>query len=93
MWGATIWPYAHPGTLSGTLSDVLCLLSMWPQFILIWSDIVARRKWRNARSVERVPRVVWQGARDLGAVERVRRSVNSRLAHFVRHRGGLVVQH
>lgn len=47
--------------------------------IIVWSEMI--------------PRVVWQGARDAEAVDRVRRNINARLARFVRLRGGVVVRH
>lgn len=47
--------------------------------IIVWSEII--------------PRVVWQGARDGEEVERVRRTVNARMARFVRSRGWVVVRH
>lgn len=47
--------------------------------IIVWSEII--------------PRVTWQGARDAGAMERVRRTFNSRMSRFIRSRAGEVVRH
>lgn len=55
------------------------LASFVPEMMLIWSEIILR--------------VVWQGAKDIGAVERARRTVNARMARFVQNRAGEVVCH
>lgn len=55
------------------------MFSFVPELSLVWSEII--------------PRVVWQGARDIGAVEGARRTVNALMARFVRNRGGVVVRH
>lgn len=47
--------------------------------VIVWSEII--------------PRVTWQGARDSAALERVRRTVNSRVSRFVRARAGVVIRH
>lgn len=60
-------------------ADVDRFSSFVPELVLVWSEII--------------PRVVWRGARDLGAVEGARRTINARMARFVRHKGGVVVRH
>lgn len=60
-------------------ADIDRAMSYFPQVILVWSEMV--------------PRVIWQGARDAEAVERARRTVNSRMARFIRSRSGVVVRH
>lgn len=42
---------------------------------------------------EMIPRAAWRGARDIGAVDGARRTVNARMSRFVRYRGGVVVRH
>lgn len=37
-------------------SDLLFLWSMCPDILVVWSDMVAWKVWRGARSVERVNR-------------------------------------
>lgn len=59
--------------------DLLCLWSLCPKLIVIWSDIVARRTWREARSVERV--------------NKARVKVNQEVGRFVKRNGGIVVRH
>lgn len=49
------------------------------EVILVWSEIV--------------PRVVWQGSHEAVALERVRRTINSRISRFVRLRSGVVIRH
>lgn len=46
---------------------------------VVWSEIV--------------PRAAWRGARDVGAVDGARRTINARMSRFVRYRGGVVVRH
>ncbi|XP_056385834.1 uncharacterized protein LOC130282023 [Hyla sarda] len=60
-------------------ADVERLGGFFSEMVLVWSEIV--------------PRVKWQGARDAEAIERSRRLVNSRMARFVRSKGGVVVRH
>lgn len=60
-------------------ADLDRILNLFPEIILVWS--------------EAVPRVTWQGARDAGAVERARRTLNARMARFVRSHEGVVVRH
>lgn len=55
------------------------IMGYFQQVILVWSKIV--------------PRVTWQGAWDAGAVEPARRTLNARMARFVRSRAGVVVRH
>lgn len=60
-------------------TDLLCLWSMCPDILVIWSDMVARRVWRGARSVEKV--------------NRARGRVNKEVGRFIKRNGGLVVRH
>lgn len=60
-------------------SDILCLLTMYPDLIIVWSDIVARNKWRHARSVQRV--------------NKARVKVNKEVGRFVKKNGGVAVRH
>lgn len=59
-------------------ADLDNLAGFFPELVIVWSEIV--------------PRVVWQEARDLGTVEGVRRSFNTHMARCVRHKGGVVVR-
>lgn len=60
-------------------TDLLRLWSACPQLIVVWSDLVAQRGWRQARSVERV--------------NKARVKVNKEVGHFVKWNGGVVVRH
>ncbi|KAM3923058.1 uncharacterized protein RB166_012151 [Leptodactylus fuscus] len=60
-------------------ADIDHMSSYFSEVIIVWSEIV--------------PRVTWQGARDAAAVEKSRRTINARLARFVRSKGGVVVRH
>ncbi|KAM3918948.1 uncharacterized protein RB166_013686 [Leptodactylus fuscus] len=60
-------------------ADLERITSYFAEVVLVWSEIV--------------PRVTWQGARDAGAVEKARRTVNSHLSRFVRSKRGVVVRH
>ncbi|KAM3926882.1 uncharacterized protein RB166_009719 [Leptodactylus fuscus] len=60
-------------------SDFERLPGFFSESVLVWSEII--------------PRVHWHGSRDAESAERCRRSVNSRMARFVRSRGGVVVRH
>lgn len=59
--------------------DLICLWSMYPDLIIVWSDIVARRVWREARSVD--------------CINRARAKVNKEVGSFVKRQGGIVVRH
>ncbi|XP_072006222.1 uncharacterized protein [Engystomops pustulosus] len=59
--------------------DTMRLLSLFPGIILIWSDILPRLKWRNARSVYRL--------------NRARAKVNKAVSKFITRQGGIVVRH
>lgn len=59
--------------------DVDRILSSFSEAVLVWSEMI--------------PRVAWQGARNAEAVERARRTVNARMARFVRSRSGVVIRH
>ncbi|KAM3928101.1 uncharacterized protein RB166_006232 [Leptodactylus fuscus] len=59
--------------------DLERIPGFFPEMVLVWSEIV--------------PRLRWQGSRDPESAERCRRSVNARMARFVRSRGGVVVRH
>ncbi|XP_069838464.1 uncharacterized protein [Dendropsophus ebraccatus] len=60
-------------------ADIERFQNFFTEMIFVWSEIISR--------------VAWQGARDSEAVERARRSVNSRVSRFVRSRAGVVVRH
>lgn len=60
-------------------ADVERLPGFFRQVIIVWSEII--------------PRVVWQGAENMDAVDRARKNVNAHMARFVRSRGGVVVRH
>lgn len=59
--------------------DLLCLWTLCPNLIIVWSDIVARRVWREARSVD--------------CINRARAKVNKEVGSFVKRHGGIVVRH
>lgn len=60
-------------------ADLDRIMGYFPEMVLVWSEVV--------------PRVTWQGARDAGAVERARRTFNTRMSRFVRSRAGVVIRH
>ncbi|KAM3920263.1 uncharacterized protein RB166_014651 [Leptodactylus fuscus] len=60
-------------------SDLERIPGFFPELIIVWSEIVPRQRW--------------QGSRDAASAERCRRSVNARMARFVRSRGGVVIRH
>lgn len=59
--------------------DLICLWSLCPDLIVVWSDMVARRVWRDARSVD--------------GINRARAKVNKEVGSFVKHHGEIVVRH
>lgn len=59
--------------------DCLRLWSTYPGIILVWSDIVARRVWRHARSSH--------------GLNRARAKLNRAVGRFVARNGGLVIRH
>ncbi|XP_063287379.1 uncharacterized protein LOC134572384 [Pelobates fuscus] len=59
--------------------DLNSLRDLLPGVMLVWSEIVPRRRWRHARDPE--------------AIDRCRKKVNSLMASFVRKLGGVVVRH
>ncbi|XP_066445609.1 cyclin-dependent kinase 13-like [Eleutherodactylus coqui] len=59
--------------------DILRFRSCFQEVIIVWSDIVARRYWRGARNVE--------------AIEKVRKLVNMKMSQFVQSIGGVAVRH
>lgn len=59
--------------------DLICLWSLCPDLLIIWSDIVARRVWRGARSVD--------------CINRARAKVNKEVGSFVKRHGGMVIRH
>lgn len=65
--------------LTLTRADVDRLMGYFPEIVVVSSEMV--------------PRVVWQEARDAGAVERAHRTVNARMARFIQSRDGVVVRH
>ncbi|XP_056426231.1 uncharacterized protein LOC130367675 [Hyla sarda] len=68
-----------PDLITLMKADVDRISGFFTKLVLVWSEIV--------------PRVSWQGARNAAAIERSRRLVNSRMARFVRSKGGIVVRH
>lgn len=60
-------------------ADLSRFYGFFHSLTVVWSEIV--------------PRSVWRGARDLGAIEGPRRTVNARMSRFVLYRGGVVVRH
>lgn len=60
-------------------TDLLRLWSACPGLIVVWSDMVARKVWRQARSVDRV--------------NKARIKVNKEVGRFVKRNGGIVVRH
>ncbi|KAM4051241.1 uncharacterized protein ACNLHF_022280 [Anomaloglossus baeobatrachus] len=52
---------------------------LFPDTVLVWSEIV--------------PRAVWHGAINAKAIERSRRKINARMAKFLRGTCGIVVRH
>lgn len=59
--------------------DCLRLWATYPGIILVWSDIVARRVWRHARSVS--------------GLNRARAKLNRAIGRFIARNGGVVVRH
>ncbi|XP_056409990.1 uncharacterized protein LOC130338806 [Hyla sarda] len=59
--------------------DMLRIWSSFPGIVVVWSDIVARFKWREARSVIRL--------------NKARAKVNRVVSRFMARNGGLVVRH
>ncbi|XP_077319008.1 uncharacterized protein LOC143974648 [Lithobates pipiens] len=60
-------------------ADFLRLRERFPNTILLWSDIVARTRWRWARSV--------------ASIQKTRIRVNKVVGRFVVKNGGLVIRH
>lgn len=60
-------------------ADIERIPGFFQHLVLVWSEII--------------PRVSWQGARNAGAIERARRTINTRISRFVRSRAGVVVRH
>lgn len=59
--------------------DCLRLLSAYPGILLIWSDIVARKVWRHARSPQ--------------GLNRARAKLNMAVGRFIARNGGVSVRH
>ncbi|XP_040274498.1 olfactory receptor 1468-like [Bufo bufo] len=59
--------------------DLLRLWSDVPGVLVVWSEVVARRAWRFARSVDRL--------------NKARAKLNREVGRFVRRHGGIVVRH
>lgn len=58
------------------------MLQLWPLFpglVPVWSDIVQRKVWKEARSVE--------------CINKACINVNRALGHFIARNGAVVVQH
>lgn len=60
-------------------ADLLHLHTTYPNTLLLWSDIVARTSWRNARSVVRI--------------NKARIRVNKVVGRFLVQQGGMVIRH
>ncbi|CAJ0959820.1 unnamed protein product [Ranitomeya imitator] len=60
-------------------ADLDKLPGFFPVMRLVWSEMI--------------PRLVWRGARELGAMERSRRTLNQRISRFIRFKNGVVVRH
>ncbi|XP_066449588.1 uncharacterized protein [Eleutherodactylus coqui] len=60
-------------------ADIFRFKEFFKRVIIVWSDIVARRIWREARDNE--------------AIERVRKTVNFRISKHVRALGGIAIRH
>ncbi|CAJ0936584.1 unnamed protein product [Ranitomeya imitator] len=60
-------------------ADLDKLPDFFPVMRLVWSEMI--------------PRLVWRGARELGAMERSRRTLNQRISRFIRFKNGVVVRH
>lgn len=59
--------------------DCLRLWASYPGILIVWSDIVARKSWRRARSVH--------------GMNRARVKLNKAVGRFVARNGGIVVRH
>ncbi|XP_068116462.1 uncharacterized protein [Hyperolius riggenbachi] len=59
--------------------DFLRLRTSFPATIVVWSEVVGRQKWRQARSVDRV--------------NRARKKLNREVSRFVVRNGGVAVRH
>lgn len=59
--------------------DFLRLWSSYPGLLIVWSDITARRVWRNARSPQ--------------GLNRARAKLNKAVGKFVARNGGFAVRH
>ncbi|XP_066455066.1 uncharacterized protein [Eleutherodactylus coqui] len=60
-------------------ADIFRFKEFFKKVVIVWSDIVARRIWREARDNE--------------AIERVRKTVNFRISKHVRALGGIAIRH
>ncbi|CAN2387673.1 hypothetical protein PRIEUP_LOCUS11992, partial [Pristimantis euphronides] len=59
--------------------DILRLWKLYPKLVVVWSEVVKRKSWRNARSVERL--------------DKARIKVNRMVSAFVTRNGGVAVRH
>ncbi|XP_066439218.1 serine/arginine repetitive matrix protein 1-like isoform X2 [Eleutherodactylus coqui] len=59
--------------------DMLRFRECFQESMLVWSDIIGRRRWRGAKSPE--------------AIENVRKVVNQRVSKFVHSLGGIAIRH
>lgn len=59
--------------------DCLRLWDLYPGILLVWSDIVARRVWRHARSAQ--------------GLNKARAKLNRAVGKFIARNGGIVVRH
>lgn len=59
--------------------DLLRLWALFPRMVTIWSDIVPRKVWREARSVDRL--------------NKARVKINRAMGRFMARNGGIAVRH
>ncbi|CAN2390856.1 hypothetical protein PRIEUP_LOCUS893, partial [Pristimantis euphronides] len=59
--------------------DILRLWKLYPGMVMVWSEIVKRKKWRNARSMEKL--------------DEARIKMNRLVSAFVVRNGGIAIRH
>ncbi|CAN2390265.1 hypothetical protein PRIEUP_LOCUS301, partial [Pristimantis euphronides] len=59
--------------------DILRLWKLYPEMVVVWSEIVKRKRWRNARSVEKL--------------DKARIKINRLVSAFVVRNGGIAIRH
>ncbi|XP_075715662.1 uncharacterized protein LOC142750546 [Rhinoderma darwinii] len=65
--------------LSFIRTDLARFQDLFARCVVVWSEIVAR--------------TVWRGARNMAALERVRKLINVRVSRFIRSIGGIGLRH